>query len=742
MKKTAEGGRRARTASGKPGPAPEGSIGADAMGELVAWIQVQPRPGPRFDAADARVPRLLPPCAAELLPPVRRQLAGFLCGKTRRSKAAGFARSYAASEDIAVAVHVAVEQTAALVLDGQAAQAARVVSSLAVALSKNPPLLVSPDAEMLLLFARAWLLADASDAKGRRAALALASSTADAIGRLAGEQGFPVSTARCVETLRATVSALGRPQPAWRKLEALRKPKRPSFGTERWVKALATEVGTLPAAEAEALLMLLGFCREGHRAGLVDFDTGTCQPAAPPSALWIARCRGLVERVGRETFVRRAQGWLGAVQLRSSIDAPTRSPESLLVRGLVWCSALADDQGLTEAVVDLNRRAFAEQWTGRWAIATTTLGALPLTPTHGAHGLAALARRVRHAAVRRTAEKLIAKLAEARGVTPDELADDALPPRGLDSDGTLRLSFGTRVFVAALDDQGVPCVKDESGRVLPGLPRPGKRDDSAEAAKAAEAWKRLRQASRDIVAVTCPRLERAMCARRRWSVDAFRSSLLGHPLLLKLSRHLLWAACTPDGRISDTFRVSEDGSSASLADTCFVVGPGLEVTLPHPVELDAAARAAWSKVFGEYELIQPFPQLQRPVYTVTAAEREAKRLTRFDRLGTTTGAILGLKRLGWQRGPLEDGPSIASMRKPVDGAAIDIDLGFEPGITLGVFEADEEQTVVDVLVGRRRSREGIGRPVDGDVALCDLDPIAFSELVRDLKTLAPMGTRQ
>jgi hypothetical protein len=439
--------------------------------------------------------------------------------------------------------------------------------------------------------------------------------------------------------------------------------------------------------------------------------------------------------------VRQAKNWLGAAQLRSSFDGPTRSPESLLVRGLVWCSALADDDGLAEAVVDLNRRAFADRWTGRWAIVTTTLGALPLAPKHGVHGLVALGRRVGHAVVSRTAEDLVAKMAEARGVAAETLADEALPPTGLDPDGTMRLSFGTRVFVAALDDEGVAFVRDERGGVLAGLPRPGKRDDGTKAAEAAEAWKRLRRSARELVSTAGARMERAMCVRRRWSVDAFRTTVLAHPVLLRVIRRLLWAACTPQGQISETFRISEDGSLASLEDSRFVVSPGLQVVLPHPLELDPALLAGWSKAFAEYELIQPFPQLQRPVYRVAAEERKAGRLTRFDRVETTTGAILGLERLGWRRGPVEDGPTILSMRKPVEGVAIDIDLGFAPGFPLGSIDAHEEQTVEDVLVRRRRSGRDLGRPTDGDVPLGDLDPIAFSEVVRDLTTLLPREAR-
>ena len=39
---------------------------------------------------------------------------------------------------------------------------------------------------------------------------------------------------------------------------------------------------------------------------------------------------------------------------------------------------------------------------------------------------------------------------------------------------------------------------------------------------------------------------------------------------------------------------------------------------------------AWSEVFADYEILQPFPQLSGPVLSLTEDERTALALTRFE----------------------------------------------------------------------------------------------------------------
>ncbi|ASO20979.1 hypothetical protein FHR81_001948 [Actinoalloteichus hoggarensis] len=124
---------------------------------------------------------------------------------------------------------------------------------------------------------------------------------------------------------------------------------------------------------------------------------------------------------------------------------------------------------------------------------------------------------------------------------------------------------------------------------------------------------------------------------RTRSASRFRG-LVAHPMLWPLLRGLVWLATEPGGE-PVAFRVAEDRTFADVEDDELTVSDLPTVTVAHPVRLRADLDR-WAKIFGEYEIIQPFPQLGKPIPVLTAAERAATELVRFqDRSVPTT--VLG-----------------------------------------------------------------------------------------------------
>ena len=70
------------------------------------------------------------------------------------------------------------------------------------------------------------------------------------------------------------------------------------------------------------------------------------------------------------------------------------------------------------------------------------------------------------------------------------------------------------------------------------------------------------------------------------------------------------------------FRIAEDGTLADVADEHFEFGPdmaagrGGAIGVVHPVQL-AAELPRWAEICHDYEIIQPFPQVGRPVFALT-----------------------------------------------------------------------------------------------------------------------------
>ncbi|MDM5178372.1 DUF4132 domain-containing protein [Massilia sp. DJPM01] len=148
------------------------------------------------------------------------------------------------------------------------------------------------------------------------------------------------------------------------------------------------------------------------------------------------------------------------------------------------------------------------------------------------HGIA---QKVKFQALQHHAYDKIGEIAAALELSTEELEERLVPDLDLDPQGEMQLDFGSRQFRAGFDEALKPCLRDAQGARLDQLPKPKKTDDAELAAAAVERYKLLKKDARTIAAQRVLRLEQAMCGRRRWTVQAFRDFLAGHPLL----RHLV-----------------------------------------------------------------------------------------------------------------------------------------------------------------------------------------------------------
>ncbi|WP_051796956.1 DUF4132 domain-containing protein [Catenuloplanes japonicus] len=220
---------------------------------------------------------------------------------------------------------------------------------------------------------------------------------------------------------------------------------------------------------------------------------------------------------------------------------------------------------------------------------------------------------------------------------------------------------------------------DAAGRRLKALPKPGAKDDPAAYAR----FTALRKDVRTVAVDQVRRLERSMTDERRWTGAEFRAYLTGHPLLWHLVRRLVWGMI--DGDTVVTFRVAEDRSPATVDDTPLVVPDDAVIVLPHPAATDLSR---WATVFTDYEILQPFPQIYREVFT---------RLPDVTDVTTPTGRVLGLESRGWRRGTAEDNGVQDWIERPIaDGLTAAIML--DPGIAVGAPGLFPSQTLTEVIL--------------------------------------------
>jgi hypothetical protein len=451
----------------------------------------------------------------------------------------------------------------------------------------------------------------------------------------------------------------------------------------------------LPKPAVHALLTMLAFSRPDEPYAGVAQAVERCTKASLAAFAW-------------ELFV----GWLAA-------GAPSKEGWAMAALG-----ALGDDECARKLA------AKVREWPGEAAHARAVAG-LDVLATMGTdvalmhlHGIA---QKVKFKGLQEKAREKIDAIAEARGLSPDELADRLVPDLGLDDDGTLTLDFGARTFKVRFDEHLRPSVEAGDGKRLPDLPKPTKSDDAERAAEATLRWKGLKKDIKTLAAQQVLRFELAMCARRRWDASTFRTFLVDHPLVRHLVMRLVWAVYGENGAALQVFRVAEDGTLADARDEAFELPEAATVGVAHPIELSPEQAAAMGQVLADYQILQPFKQLGRDVLTLAAHERGAK-LERAKGWKVPTGKVLGLESRGWRRGEPQDGGGIWWMSKPLPGG-LEAHLGLDPGIIVGAVSEYPEQTLGELELYQENAYAPSGSHFG------DLDAIVASELLRDLEAL-------
>ncbi|WP_433465415.1 DUF4132 domain-containing protein [Spirillospora sp. CA-128828] len=451
----------------------------------------------------------------------------------------------------------------------------------------------------------------------------------------------------------------------------------------------------MPGAAAGHLVTLLAVCELDDVHPGVEAVREACDPGSLAAFAWkIFELSGLRERGGGRGLEN--EGWVMAALGLLGDDSTARDLTPVIRR---WPGM----NGNRMAVAGLDALV---------AIGTdTALG-----------GLNGIAERIKYKGLQGQARDRIAGLAADRGLTAERLADRLVPDLGLDAAGTLVLDYGPRRFTVGFDEQLKPFVLDEDGKRRASLPKPGARDDAELAPAAHKRFTELKKEVRATAAAQLERLERAMVTGRRWSADEFRELIVGHPLIWHIARRLLWTA---GGR---TFRIAEDRSLADIDDAEPALAGTEEVGLAHPLHVPAGELAAWSDVFADYEIVQPFPQLGRPVHTLTEGECAEAVLDRFRGLTVTTGAVQGMERRGWDRGVPQDNGIIFWISRRLPGARTVV-LDLDPGISVVAPGDWPEQRIKEVRIipGHDPSR----RAPHG-ATFADLDAMNASEILNDI----------
>lgn len=276
------------------------------------------------------------------------------------------------------------------------------------------------------------------------------------------------------------------------------------------------------------------------------------------------------------------------------------------------------------------------------------------------------------------------------------------------------------------------------------MPKPGTHDDLDRAVAAQAAWKQLKIQLKQVAKQQTGRLEQALVSQRAWEIGRWRELFLGHPLLRGFAVRLVWLIGAM-GTTQHLFRPLEDGTLINVDDECVDPPPDGWVRLAHPIELDAQRVHAWQAHLVDYEIVQPFPQLSRPIVRLLPEERDAIFWETYHGY-LIDGDALRRRYLkaGWERG--EGGGNgtyeVVYRSFPAAGVAAVLETS---GLSVGYRPEGKTALKRLAFVRSDRDSQGLYDPYDlrtnepYALKLRMVPPAIFSEAATDVQAFAAAG---
>lgn len=361
-----------------------------------------------------------------------------------------------------------------------------------------------------------------------------------------------------------------------------------------------------------------------------------------------------------------------------------------------------------------------------------------------------MAHKFKHKQVKSAAIEALDNAAEEFGITTEELADRIVPDLGFNKNMECIFDYGPRKFKVYLTPSLELEIFDEDNKKRKSMPAPSKKDDEEIAKQSNAEFKQLKKQLKSVIAMQKVRLEMALLADRKWSVEAWQDLFVKNPVMHSFAIGLIWAAYEGD-KLVQTFRYMEDGSFNTSEEEEYTLSEHAVIGLVHPIDLCEEELLAWKEQLSDYEIVQPIEQLDRKVYVVSKEEVGKFDLNRFYDMEIGGMALLGrMEKLGWYKGSIQDGgwyhtfyrEDVVKRIKNEDGTVQLIGNAVELNFSgMGVGYYDEEEVTIENIrfytPGTVKRGSYVYDKADDNKAikLEQVNPRYFSEIVNQLETV-------
>jgi hypothetical protein len=232
----------------------------------------------------------------------------------------------------------------------------------------------------------------------------------------------------------------------------------------------------------------------------------------------------------------------------------------------------------------------------------------------------------------------LSKAAQDAGMSAEELMDACVPDAGFNAAGVRRFVAPGATVEARLTPHLELRFVWPDGSERQRLPPAARLLPPPEFQRLCMECRRVRRLLRDTADIQVMRFRAAIAQDFKRPADVFRSRVLGHPLLLRLARQMVWQFVSEE-MAEFTFRPAEDGTLIDARGDMVTLPPGGMVHLASSACMPEAETTAWMEHLSDHAIIQPIKQFAGLACLPLPGERDLVRVNRFAGSPTTGGQL-------------------------------------------------------------------------------------------------------
>lgn len=351
----------------------------------------------------------------------------------------------------------------------------------------------------------------------------------------------------------------------------------------------------------------------------------------------------------------------------------------------------------------LKLRKQLEDWAkaSRGAIAAYVVNAIALNGGQVALMLVqSISEKFPNAMVKKSAKNAFAYAAKVLEIPEDALCDKIVPSLGFDKYGEKIVDYGNRTFkVTLMEDFTLSIFDNEKNKNIKSLPKPNEKDDKEKSESAKKEFTQLKKQIKAVIKSQQSRLEQVYVNGRLWKVCDWKNLFVENPIMQMFARKLIWGVYE-DGKLKEAFRYMEDGTFNTVNEEEFELPQNAEISLVHPCSLSSKEIELWKTQLCDYEIIQPFEQLDKEVKYFSDEDVDGKEVIKYKDLKTTAGKLIKMfNKYNLLRGEVLDAGSFFCYYYIDKYLKTGVQINFE-GMYVGMQDFDQEINLENVIFFR------------------------------------------